>query len=91
MSSYGFKPFEKLGKQIGLERIPQLKKMWEKLDILGKEDGVKKWAIELGNDWMGNLPELLSGVLFIGDQVSPPPIIPVVKLPKRMFPAYNCV
>ncbi len=76
-----FQPAGELGKQIGLDRIPEVKTMREKLDILSKGDGVKQWAGELGKDWMENLPDL-SGVLFIDGHVSPY-FGSKTKLPKR--------
>jgi len=70
LEQFRYQPAGELGKQIGLDRVPEVKTMREKLNILSKGDGVKEWAGELGKDWMENLPDL-AGVLFIDGHVSP--------------------
>lgn len=64
-----FNPVGELGKLLGLDRIPEVKTMREKLKILSNGAEVKEWAGELGKDWMESAPDL-SGVLFIDGHVS---------------------
>jgi prepilin-type processing-associated H-X9-DG protein len=64
-----FQPAGELGKQIGLDRIPEVKTMRKKLKIFSKGDGVKEWAGQLGKDWMESAPDL-AGVLFVDGHVS---------------------
>ncbi len=64
-----FQPAGELGKLLGLDRIPEVKTMREKLKILSDENSVKEWARLLSKDWMESAPDL-AGVLFIDGHVS---------------------
>lgn len=57
------------GKLLGLDRVPEVKTMREKLKILSNGDAVKEWAGQLGKDWMESAPDL-SGVLYVDGHVS---------------------
>ena len=64
-----FQPAGELGKSLGLDRIPEVKTMREKLKMPSDENAVKEWAGLLSKDWMENTPDL-AGVLFIDGHVS---------------------
>ncbi|MCK5542115.1 MAG: hypothetical protein KAI40_05435 [Desulfobacterales bacterium] len=64
-----FQPAGELGKLIGLDRIPEVKTLREKLKILSDDNAVKQWSGELSKDWMKSAPDL-SGVLFVDGHVS---------------------
>ncbi len=64
-----FQPAGELGKLIGLDRIPEVKTIREKLKMLSDEKAVKDWSLQLSKDWMNSSPDL-SGVLFIDGHVS---------------------
>lgn len=64
-----FKPAGELGKLIGLDRIPEVKTMRQKLKRLSQGDGVENWAGQLSEDWMQSSPHL-AGILFVDGHVS---------------------
>jgi hypothetical protein len=64
-----FQPPGELGRLLGLDRIPEVKKIREKLKMLSNDNAVKEWAGQLGKDWMESAPDL-AGVLFIDGHVS---------------------
>jgi len=76
-----FQPAGELGKLLGLDRIPEVKTMREKLKMLSDENAVKEWAGLLSKDWMENTPDL-AGMLFIDGHVSLY-FGKMTKLPKR--------
>jgi len=54
-----------LGKLIGLDRIPEVKTIREKLSILTEnKKNVGAWSLKLSQDWMNDFPEH-AGVLYI--------------------------
>ncbi len=57
-------PPGELGKLIGLDRIPEIGTLREKLAILGQKDQGTKWLAELSKQWMSMNAEL-AGVLYI--------------------------
>ncbi len=52
------------GKHIGLDRIPEIKTIRDKIDILAKNDQVKQWAGALSKKWL-ECSEQHMGVLYI--------------------------
>ena len=64
-----FQPAGEIGKLIGLDRIPEVKTIREKLKKLSNEKAVKDWSLQLSKDWMNRTPNL-SGILFIDGHVS---------------------
>jgi transposase len=64
-----FQPAGEMGKLIGLDRIPEVKTMREKLKILSEDNAVHEWAGQLSKDWMDSAPDM-AGVLFIDGHVS---------------------
>jgi len=54
-----------LGKLIGLDRIPEVKTIRDKLSILTEnQENVAEWSLKLSQDWMNDFPEY-AGVLYI--------------------------
>lgn len=54
-----------LGKLIGLDRIPEVKTIRDKLTILTEDhENVAQWSLKLSQDWMHDFPDL-TGVLYI--------------------------
>jgi len=54
-----------LGKLIGLDRIPEVKTIRDKLSVLTENhENVTQWSLKLSQDWMYDFPEL-TGVLYI--------------------------
>lgn len=56
------------GKLLGLDRIPEVKTLRDKIDILSKEGEAKAWAGELSRDWMKADP-VAAGILYIDGHV----------------------
>ncbi len=56
------------GKLLGVDRIPEVKTLREKIGILSKQGEPYKWAGELGREWMEVEPEQ-AGVLYIDGHV----------------------
>jgi len=57
-----------LGKLLGLDRIPEVKCLREKLTVLSEEGEAKKWGELLSRKWMDDYTEL-SGVLYVDGHV----------------------
>ncbi len=58
-------PPGELGKLIGLDRIPEVRTIREKLSILTEnQENVAGWSLKLSQDWMNDFPDY-SGVLYI--------------------------
>jgi len=56
------------GRMLGLDRIPEVKTLREKLEAISQPLPVAKWAEEMSAFWMG-LDENLAGVLYIDGHV----------------------
>jgi len=56
------------GKLLGLDRIPEVRTLREKLSELGTNGQVEPWGAKLCEDWMGACPEA-SGVLYVDGHV----------------------
>jgi len=57
-----------LGKLMGLDRIPEVRCLRNKLAQLSKDDAPEKWAALLSRDWMEQFPEL-AGNLYVDGHV----------------------
>ncbi len=56
------------GRMLGLDRIPEVKTLREKLDALAQPAAVSAWAEDLSSFWM-RLDETLAGVLYVDGHV----------------------
>lgn len=56
------------GKLLGLDRIPEVRCLRNKLDELSANDGAERWAAHLGKYWMNLEPESM-GALYIDGHV----------------------
>jgi hypothetical protein len=56
------------GKVLGLDRIPEVRTLREKLDLLGQEKPVAAWAGELSRQWMAEDPQS-AGTLYVDGHV----------------------
>lgn len=61
-------PPGELGKIVGLDRIPEVKTLREKVDILSKSGNVEDWHNNLSHYWMESSPDL-SGYLYVDGHV----------------------
>ncbi len=57
-----------LGKLLGLDRIPEVRCLRNKLNQLSNDDAPAKWAALLSRDWMEQFPEL-AGNLYVDGHV----------------------
>jgi hypothetical protein len=57
-----------LGKLIGLDRIPEIKTIRNKLGILASQNRSKDWSSELSKDWMAQESNI-SGLLYVDGHV----------------------
>jgi len=57
-----------LGKLLGLDRIPEVRCLREKMDAMSAADAGEKWAVHLSRHWMKNEPESV-GSLYIDGHV----------------------
>jgi len=56
------------GKLLGLDRIPEVRTLREKLGHLSKDEKVREWGVQLSQDWMEADPEL-AGLLYVDGHV----------------------
>jgi len=56
------------GKWLGLDRIPEVRTLREKIKFLARPDRVKEWGEQLSRDWMTAAPEA-TGVLYVDGHV----------------------
>ncbi len=63
-----YHPPGELGKVMGLDRVPEVRCLRNKLAALSEEDAPQKWARLLSQDWMENAPEL-AGALYVDGHV----------------------
>jgi len=63
-----YQPPGELGKLLGLDRIPEVRCLRHKLNILVQDDAPEKWAALLSRDWMEQNPGL-AGTLYIDGHV----------------------
>jgi len=58
------------GKVLGLDRIPEVRTLREKLQLLGQEKKVAAWAAKLSQRWMAEDPQS-AGTLYVDGHVRP--------------------
>jgi hypothetical protein len=63
-----YQPPGELGKLLGLDRVPEVRCLRHKLAALCIDDGPKKWAGLLSQDWLEAEPEL-AGALYVDGHV----------------------
>jgi transposase len=63
-----YEPPGELGKLLGLDRVPEVRCLRQKLAALSLDDGPKKWAGLLSRDWLEAAPEL-AGALYVDGHV----------------------
>jgi hypothetical protein len=56
------------GKVLGLDRIPEVRTLREKLDLLGQGEKVAQWAGQLSRQWMAEDPQS-AGTLYVDGHV----------------------
>jgi transposase-like protein len=56
------------GKVLGLDRIPEVRTLREKLQLLGEEKKVSAWAAQLSRQWMAQDPQS-AGTLYVDGHV----------------------
>ena len=61
-------PAGELGKLIGLDRIPEVKTLRERISLFCTKCDIDSWAEKLSRDWLENNPDL-SGILYIDGHV----------------------
>lgn len=63
-----YQPPGELGKLLGLDRVPEVRCLRNKLQQMSAEDAPDKWAALLSRDWMDSCPEL-AGALYVDGHV----------------------
>jgi hypothetical protein len=63
-----YEPPGELGKLLGLDRVPEVRCLRRKLAALSSDEGPKKWAGLLSQDWLEAAPEL-AGALYVDGHV----------------------
>jgi len=58
-----------LGRALGLDRIPEVKTLRQRIAALSDTGKVEPWALELSGMWMANQPEL-AGITYIDGHVN---------------------
>ncbi len=61
-------PSGELGRTIGLDRIPEVKTLRERIAIFSEITNITEWELNLSKDWMEESPEL-SAVLYIDGHI----------------------
>ena len=57
-----------LGKVLGLDRVPEVRTLREKLEYLCERGEVREWSADLSRDWMAGNPDL-AGYLYVDGHV----------------------
>jgi hypothetical protein len=63
-----YQPPGELGKLLGLDRVPEVRCLRNKLEKMSAKDAPDKWAALLSKDWMDSYPEL-AGALYVDGHV----------------------
>jgi hypothetical protein len=58
------------GKVLGLDRVPEVRTLREKLQLLGQQEKVAAWAAQLSRQWMAEDPQS-AGTLYVDGHVRP--------------------
>jgi hypothetical protein len=64
-----YQPPGELGKLLGLDRVPEVRCLRNKLEQLSADQRPQKWAALLSRDWMQSCPEL-AGALYVDGHVT---------------------
>lgn len=62
-------PAGELGRVIGLDRVPEVKTLRERIGLFCQKADIEGWGQKLSKDWLGANPEL-AGVLYIDGHVN---------------------
>ena len=57
-----------MGKVLGLDRVPEVRTLRSKLDIISQHGNAENWQMSLSQDWMADQPEL-TGYLYVDGHV----------------------
>lgn len=61
-------PAGELGKAMGLDRIPEVKTLRERISLFCEKCNIEDWGEKLSKDWLEDYPEL-SGILYVDGHV----------------------
>ena len=61
-----YEPPGEWGKLLGLDRIPEVKTLREKIEVLAQDNQAKAWSVDLSNDWLNTLPAGTSALYIDG-------------------------
>lgn len=61
-------PAGELGKAIGLDRIPEVKTLRERITLFCEKCNIEEWGEKLSKDWLEDYPDL-SGILYVDGHV----------------------
>lgn len=79
-----YQPAGELGNLLGLDRIPEVRTLRQKVKVLSEPEKVVAWGETLSREWMRSDPEA-AGVLYIDGHVRP-----YYGSPGATFPASGC-
>jgi hypothetical protein len=65
-----YQPAGEWGKLLGLDRIPEVRTLREKVKVLAKPEAVSEWGQRLAQEWMAEDPEA-AGFLYVDGHVRP--------------------
>jgi hypothetical protein len=65
-----YQPAGEWGKLLGLDRIPEVRTLREKVKVLAQPEAVREWGPRLGQEWMAEDPEA-AGLLYVDGHVRP--------------------
>lgn len=83
-----YEPPGEWGKLLGLDRIPEVKTLRNKVELIAKDNKVKEWSMDLCKDWLQTLPQGYSALyvdghvrVYSGDKFNiPKHFVPRIKL-----------
>ena len=65
-----YQPAGEWGKLLGLDRIPEVRTLREKVKVLSQPEAVSEWGKTLAQDWMAEDPDA-AGLLYVDGHVRP--------------------
>jgi hypothetical protein len=65
-----YQPAGEWGTLLGLDRIPEVRTLREKVKVLAQPEAVREWGQRLGQEWMAEDPEA-AGLLYVDGHVRP--------------------
>jgi len=69
LAQSGSIPSGELGRALGMDRIPEVKTLRERIAAFSETGKVEQWALDLSHSWMGNQPEM-AGIMYIDGHVN---------------------